>query len=377
MKKNLILLFAIIPICLEALSQNVGIGTSAPIRKLHVHNGASVFSGIMLSTDATGLTTNDGLQIGIQYQADNVNNRYAYLLSEEEIPIFMGTNGRTNDVRVLANGNVGIGLSDPGQRLEISGNIRLRGAGTTNKRLIFRLDNNSGDMGSIGHLNDEVISIADHTSGAQSSKFYFDVVNEKLGIGALPGANDGKILVNYNSSTTNPHLTLRESQTGDYGRLEFANTGTTRTWHIAGQVAVGTGTTGRENDILNIWNSGRGDIMTFRGDGRVGILTTTPATGYALSVNGRIICEELRVQLSGSWPDYVFADNYNLPSISQLEKYIQQNKHLPGIPQATLLEKEGIAIGDMQKRMMEKIEELTLYIIQQQKEIDALKLKVN
>nr|MCU0404430.1 hypothetical protein [Chitinophagaceae bacterium] len=233
MKKNLILLFAIIPICLEALSQNVGIGTSAPIRKLHVHNGASVFSGIMLSTDATGLTTNDGLQIGIQYQADNVNNRYAYLLSEEEIPIFMGTNGRTNDVRVLANGNVGIGLSDPGQRLEISGNIRLRGAGTTNKRLIFRLDDNSGDMGSIGHLNDEVISIADHTSGAQSSKFYFDVVNEKLGIGALPGANDGKILVNYNSSTTNPHLTLRESQTGDYGRLEFANTGTTRTWHIA------------------------------------------------------------------------------------------------------------------------------------------------
>jgi hypothetical protein len=155
--------------------------------------------------------------------------------------------------------------------------------------------------------------------------------------------------------------------------LEFANSGAERVWHIAGQNVAGAGTTNRANDILNVWNSGWGDLMSFRGDGRIGIWTTAPATGYALSVNGKIMCEELRVQLSESWPDYVFADNYTLPSLKIVESFIQANRHLPNIPSAKEIEKEGLGVGDMQKRMMEKIEELTLYIIQQQKEIDTLK----
>ncbi len=355
-----------------ANGQNVGIGMATPLADLHISGGTSVYTGIILSNTAAGLTFADGLHMGIQYQGDAPVNRYGYLVVKENIPFKIGTNSQEM-ISLSATGNIGLGYTNPTQRLEVSGNIRMRGSGALQKRILFYNDAGDADIASIGHLNDNVITIAAHSGNAQFSKFYFDVANEKMGVGAIPGINDGKILVNYNSSTGNPHLTLKESILGDYSRLEFANTGAERVWHIAGQTVAGAGATNRANDILNIWNSSRGDIMSFRGDGRVGILTTNPAVGYALSVDGKIICEELRVQLSGAWPDYVFADNYTLMPLQGVESFIKNNRHLPGIPSALEMEKNGLSVGEMQKKMMEKIEELTLYILQQQKEIDALK----
>jgi hypothetical protein len=98
---------------------------------------------------------------------------------------------------------------------------------------------------------------------------------------------------------------------------------------------------------------------------------TLPA-GYLLAVDGKIISEELKVQLSGSWPDYVFQDNYDLKSFDHLRSYIKENKHLPNIPAAAEVEKNGIEVGDMQRRMVEKIEELTLYILQLEERLKAL-----
>ncbi|MEP7144760.1 MAG: hypothetical protein ABI707_17890, partial [Ferruginibacter sp.] len=69
----------------------------------------------------------------------------------------------------------------------------------------------------------------------------------------------------------------------------------------------------------------------------------------------------------------VFDDKYKLNSLDEVEKFILQNKHLPNIPSAKEVEEKGLHVGDVQKRMMEKIEELTLYIIEMKKEIAALK----
>ena len=108
----------------------------------------------------------------------------------------------------------------------------------------------------------------------------------------------------------------------------------------------------------------------------IGVSTSSNIpSGYLLAVDGKIVVEEVLVELSGSWPDYVFAEDYNLRPIKELEKRIQENGHLPGIPSAQEIEENGILLGDMQKKMIEKIEELTLYIIQQQHEIEALKIK--
>jgi len=106
------------------------------------------------------------------------------------------------------------------------------------------------------------------------------------------------------------------------------------------------------------------------------IATTTQATGYALSVNGKIACEEVLVEDMGSWPDYVFAEDYKLMSLAELEKSIEQNFHLPGLPSAAEIEENGLSLGDMQKRMIEKIEELTLYTIEQGKMISELQQKM-
>lgn len=98
---------------------------------------------------------------------------------------------------------------------------------------------------------------------------------------------------------------------------------------------------------------------------------------YKLILDGRMIAEEVRIQSSNAWPDYVFADEYQLMSLQEVEQSINQNHHLPGVPSAEIVESEGIAVGEMSKILMEKIEELTLYTIQQQKEIDQLKNLLN
>jgi hypothetical protein len=103
----------------------------------------------------------------------------------------------------------------------------------------------------------------------------------------------------------------------------------------------------------------------------VAIATDTPKPGYELSVNGQIVCEELLVEDSADWPDYVFKDNYPLRSLAEVERHIKERKHLPGVPTAADIEKDGLRVGDMQKRMMEKIEELTLYVIDQNKRLTA------
>jgi len=100
------------------------------------------------------------------------------------------------------------------------------------------------------------------------------------------------------------------------------------------------------------------------------------ATGYKLSVDGKIICEELRVDMSDGWPDYVFEDQYKLMPLKQLDSFIQSNGHLPNVPAAEDIQKSGLEVGEMQRKMMEKIEELSLYIIAQQKEIDELKKQI-
>jgi hypothetical protein len=99
-------------------------------------------------------------------------------------------------------------------------------------------------------------------------------------------------------------------------------------------------------------------------NGDVTIGTQTPATGYKLSVNGKVMCEELTVELSGDWPDYVFAPQYQRPALPELKQAIQELGHLPGVPSASDVADGGIHVGDMQATLLEKVEELTLYIIE-------------
>lgn len=117
--------------------------------------------------------------------------------------------------------------------------------------------------------------------------------------------------------------------------------------------------------------------------GRVGIGTTnTPTTiggenisAYRLFVKGGILTEEVRVRTG--WADYVFADDYKLPTLTEVGKFIDENGHLPNVPSAAQVEEEGIELGEITRIQQEKIEELTLYLIEMQKEIDVLKARLD
>ena len=87
------------------------------------------------------------------------------------------------------------------------------------------------------------------------------------------------------------------------------------------------------------------------------------------------IPKEVKVDLSG-WPDYVFTDNYNLPTLQEVEHHINTQGHLPNIPSSKQVEKEGVLLGEMNKKLLEKIEELTLYTIAQEKRLKKLEEKI-
>ncbi|SHK78687.1 hypothetical protein SAMN05444266_101140 [Chitinophaga jiangningensis] len=111
-----------------------------------------------------------------------------------------------------------------------------------------------------------------------------------------------------------------------------------------------------------------GDYMTLK-------LNTDVPNTVRLSVNGDIVTRKVKVTAAG-WADYVFAPGYALPTFAGLEKFIAENGHLPGIPSAAVVEKDGLDIADMQKRQMEKIEELTLLLIKLNKQVEKLEEKV-
>ena len=112
----------------------------------------------------------------------------------------------------------------------------------------------------------------------------------------------------------------------------------------------------------------------FKNTGNIGIGTNLPT--HKLDVRGTIRANEILVNIP-SGADFVFEDNYKLMPLSQLSSYVRENKHLPEIAPAKSMEEEGLTMGEMQIKLLQKIEELTLYVIQQQNTIEALQQEIN
>lgn len=115
---------------------------------------------------------------------------------------------------------------------------------------------------------------------------------------------------------------------------------------------------------------GVGKHLVVKKNGSVGIGTTNPSTDYKLSVNGKIRSKEVVVE--ASWSDFVFEETYDLKSLKEVESFIKKNKHLPDVPSEKEITENGVSIGEMQSTLLQKIEELTLYVIEQGKRIEKL-----
>jgi hypothetical protein len=169
------------------------------------------------------------------------------------------------------------------------------------------------------------------------------------------GADDEALTI----SGTNPFIQFKDGSTENaYVRANGRDLLlATNSGNASGKVVL------RTNGVGRLWVDASGNVSI--GNGKI-------AAGYMLSVVGKVMAEEVRVELNGTWPDYVFAKDYKLMPLHNLKQYVNENSHLPNVPSANEM-KDGIEVGKMNKMLMQKVEELTLYVIQLNEELQQLK----
>jgi hypothetical protein len=140
-------------------------------------------------------------------------------------------------------------------------------------------------------------------------------------------------------------------------------------WHLSGPRSY------EDNNPFSIfwYNGSFHRYFSILDNGNIGIGTKNPGL-WKLAVNGNIRAKEIKVETTG-WSDFVFYDNYKLPTLKEVENYIKEEGHLKDIPSAREVEKNGIFLGEMDSKLLQKIEELTLYTIEQEKRLNNIDLK--
>ncbi|MEP7106744.1 MAG: hypothetical protein ABI760_02155 [Ferruginibacter sp.] len=266
-----------------------------------------------------------------------------------------GTNYWDTDGNHIYNnntGNVGIGTNNPTARLSIQSPINTTGfthVGGADSIVVFEAI--GGVSAAIGVSTNHVLRLA---AGAQGKVQVYPDGNVVIGDNNAPIAGKFTVQTPYNSDGIT-HI----SENGALGQIKLA----TR----VGGTSAGIGTF--TNTHMRIFANSLSAITITGSNGNVGVGIDFPVNKF--EVNGTIRSKELIVE-SINWPDYVFDEKYKLPLLCDVEKFIHQNKHLPNIPSSAEIEKSGLHLGETQKRMMEKIEELTLYVIELSHKIKML-----
>ena len=150
--------------------------------------------------------------------------------------------------------------------------------------------------------------------------------------------------------------------------------GVTGNMYSTGNLRIDGGMISSPGGDLQFQTAGLSRITVSNADGNVGI-GGNPTAAYKLAVEGHIGAREVNVTNS-VWPDYVFMETYHLPTLTELEQFIKENHHLPDIPSANEVNENGVDLGSMNGLLLEKIEQLMLYTIAQQKEIEEKENRV-
>ncbi|MEC7262904.1 MAG: hypothetical protein VXW38_04125 [Bacteroidota bacterium] len=282
-----------------------------------------------------------------------------------------------------SNGNVGIGSTNPDAKLKIIGGTTIGGIWDPSKSL-FTVSDGANQL--IMDTNEMYGSSTLYVGSKSGDIIRFRSVTDTGAIDELVVKSNGDLGL----GTTSPQGKLHVS-TGTSGdailRLEADTDNNNESDNPMLQFRQDGGLTGinmgfsEENFGGNIFgigtrvsNQDSWDALTINpGNGNVGIGTKNAGT-WKLSVKGKIRAEEIKVETG--WADYVFEKDYDLPTLQEVEKHIKEKGHLINIPSAKEVEANGVELGEMNKLLLEKIEELMLYTLQQQKELETQKKEI-
>ena len=416
MKKNL--LFLTIVLC--ALSMNaqvnqigntgyVGIGTNTPLYPLEVY-GPTMIHGEIIMDSIVNFTNN------INMQSANVNNnmlingslqvsqlsmpgftamRPAFIdengqlatlmdpcksgISNSEIP-FWEYNPGIIYVDCPKDVKVGIGTDNPEQNLDVRGKQYISnalGIGITEPKSRLDVKAKVGINSVSARFFNTLTGLSPQTNDLifvpRVSAGYYNSTSDENDFGIFwndnrkPGPSNGDYgltLAPVNSSLINPGIRI-----GANGYLGIGKVSAQKRVEVANGGILISGTNGNDGDVRFMIQdeTGVNNFMKF---------SNNLGTQFLVDYNGKLYAHEVEVKL-GNFPDYVFDDDYQLMPLKNIENFIKENNHLPGVPDATTVINNGLNLGDMDVILLEKIEELTLHLINQEKEIEKLQNELN
>lgn len=416
-------------------SGNVSIGVTAPRTVLDVHGAwpqmrlSSTASGSFLQFAGTATTdwgvgswANDFRITSTANDFTNITDEFVFTTSEFR-PFTTNTKTLGNNVYRWStifgingtfSGTLGVGTTNPMTNFEVVGPLRTARLTSTTQGAMLQFASTSNPEWGIGtwgsslrmsSTTDDFVGLSDEysfsttefTPWANNTKLLGSTTKRWSAVHSVDGTFSGNVDVQGNVIAQSNAVV---GSTSVLGKLHVHDGATHRAAMYITPMTTSSGDSamiflaeddagdfgmywlydGTGNDMQLYGKSGTTiygpHFQVDRTTGNVAIGSTF-ANGYRLSVEGKVICTELRVNLVTSWPDYVFRPGYNLMPVEELGTFVRTNGHLPNVPPASEIESSGMDVGQMQRVMMEKIEELSLYIIQQQEQIKELRDQLN
>lgn len=372
---------------LHVTEGRLGVGTNNPLAKFQVTD--SLLWHLRLDNPGTG---GDSWYIGASQNSWNAGGRKFLISPTSASSSSVFTIDSLNQVgikefqpehpfHVGANTffETAVGINEPpgssGQPLGVRGDFAMGGGAdgfdASAEAIVIRAQSDTWYLGARNTSTPANTSLFIGRNGSGDGTF--NITNDgKVGIGTAAPASNLDV-TKQNSNTSQENLRLANYGTGDVTQRFSAGFA----FPTFRQYLIGIDQSDNRKFKFSTSTSNSnitsGTIMTLHPDQKVSINSTTVPAEYHFAVDGKIISEGVTVRLSQTWPDYVFDADYPLMPLDDVANHIRENKHLPNIPSASDIKKEGLSLEKLQVRMMEKIEELTLYLIDQQNEIKELK----
>jgi hypothetical protein len=368
---------------------NVGIGVTNPTYALQVENtlgNPEISVRGSAYPIVSSISTTNNVKTVIQSLGDN-NLGFVGTLSNH--PLRLVVNGDSK-MSILSNGFIGIGTNAPSSALEINGFMQTKSMkinSNVGENASITFSSNGTDFGHFAFAGIAGNFITGSGVGDLTIKTYNKNILYSVDAGvtaAFKIGSDGKVGI----GTTNPGNKLEINGTGS--GLRFTNLKSSSTVGVSNGKVLSVDLNGDiilVKDSLGIssnatvtspWQSIANNRIQNTNTGAVvigGLNTSNLPGNYKLFVKSGILTEEVRIAAEGSleWADYVFAKSYKLRPLKEVERYIKENSHLPGVPSASEVAKNGVNVAEIEAKLLEKIEELTLYMIEMKKENNIMK----